>query len=193
MNITLRKANAVQNSINDAIRGIKIETSIELNEFQDVTAELQAANDMLLNNDARRQKLLLALYNIRGLVGTANANSGIDLALAKAAFIDKRIGQLNELAESKAVTNIAVLNGKLDKIRNRKDESRAANSLLQSEAYVASNLNQQRSLQRSNSDSDLKRCVGLHFQGALGHIVHLLAKVSHVAQRLQREKIHRVQ
>ena len=126
MNITLRKANAVQNSINDAIRGIKIETSIELNEFQDVTAELQAANDLLLNNDARRQKLLLALYNIRGLVGTANSNSGIDLALAKAAFIDKRIGQLNELAESKAVTNIAVLNGKLDKIRNRKDESRAS-------------------------------------------------------------------
>jgi hypothetical protein len=123
MNITLRKANAVQNSINDAIRSIKIETSIELNEFQDVTAELQAANDLLLNNDARRQKLLLALYNIRGLVGTANANSGIDLALAKAAFIDKRISQLNELAESKAVTNIAVLNGKLDKIRNRKEDS----------------------------------------------------------------------
>jgi uncharacterized protein YdcH (DUF465 family) len=68
----------------------------------------------------------LALYNIRGLVGTANANSGIDLALAKAAFIDKRISQLNELAESKAVTNIAVLNGKLDKIRNRKEESRAS-------------------------------------------------------------------
>ena len=126
MNITLRKANAVQNSINDAIRGIKIETSIELNEFQDITAELQAANDLLLNNDARRQKLLLALYNIRGLVGTANANSGIDLALAKAAFIDKRISQLNELAEAKAVTNIAVLNGKLDKIRNRKEESRAS-------------------------------------------------------------------
>jgi uncharacterized protein YdcH (DUF465 family) len=68
----------------------------------------------------------LALYNIRGLVGTANANSGIDLALAKAAFIDKRIGQLNELAEAKAVTNIAVLNGKLDKIRNRKEESRTS-------------------------------------------------------------------
>ena len=29
MNITLRKANAVQNSINEAIRGIKIETNIE--------------------------------------------------------------------------------------------------------------------------------------------------------------------
>jgi hypothetical protein len=125
MEITLRKANAVQNSINEAIRSIKIETSIELNEFQDVTAELQAANDLLLSNDTRRQKLLLSLYNIRGLVGTANANSGIDLALAKAAFIDKRIAQLNEIAEAKAVTSITVLTGKLDKIRNRKEESRA--------------------------------------------------------------------
>ena len=115
MEITLRKANAVQNSINEAIRSIKIETSIELNEFQDVTAELQAAND-----------LLLSLYNIRGLVGTANANSGIDLALAKAAFIDKRIAQLNEIAEAKAVTSITILTGKLDKIRNRKEESRAS-------------------------------------------------------------------
>lgn len=126
MNITLRKANAIQNSINDTIRGIKIETFIDLNEFQDVAAELQAANHLLLNNDNRRQKLLLALYNIRGLVGTANANSGIDLALAKAAFIDKRIAQLNELAESKPVTNITVITGKLDKIRNRKEDSRAS-------------------------------------------------------------------
>ena len=126
MEITLRKANAVQNSINEAIRSIKIGTSIELNEFQDVTAELQAANNLLLSNDTRRQKLLLALYNIRGLVGTANANSGIDLALAKAAFIDKRIAQLNEIAEAKAVTSITVLTGKLDKIRNRKEDSRAS-------------------------------------------------------------------
>ena len=123
MNITLRKANAVQNSINDAIRSIKIETSIELNEFQDVTAELQAANDLLLNNDARRQKLLLALYNIRGLVGTANANSGIDLALAKAAFIDKRIGQLEQFASASEMIDLEVIKGKLEKIKNDKGET----------------------------------------------------------------------
>jgi uncharacterized protein YdcH (DUF465 family) len=43
-----------------------------------------------------------------------------------AAFIDKRIAQLNEIAEAKAVTSITVLTGKLDKIRNRKEESRAS-------------------------------------------------------------------
>jgi uncharacterized protein YdcH (DUF465 family) len=123
MEITLRKANAVQNSINEAIRSIKITTNIELNEFQNVEAELKTANDELIANDSRRQKLLLSLYNIRGLVGTANAASGIDLALAKAAFIDKRIGQLQELADSKAITDLTVITGKLEKIRNDKSEN----------------------------------------------------------------------
>jgi len=126
MNITLRKANALQNSITETIRGIKIETSIEINEFQQVEEELQRANNVLMINDGRRQKLLLALYNIRGLVGTANASSGIDLALTKAAFIDKRISQLEELANLKPITSLDVIRGKLDKIKNRKEESRAS-------------------------------------------------------------------
>jgi uncharacterized protein YdcH (DUF465 family) len=123
MNISLRKANAVQSSIVDAIKGISIETSLELNEFQDVVAELQKANDVLFANDSRRQRLLLSLYNIRGLVGAANAQSGVDTKLATAAFVDKRIAQLDELAKLSPVTDLAVINGKLDKIRNSKDES----------------------------------------------------------------------
>lgn len=123
MNISLRKANAVQSSIVDAIKGISIETNLELNEFQDVVAELQKANDVLFANDSRRQRLLLSLYNIRGLVGAANAQSGVDTKLATAAFVDKRVAQLDELAKLSPVTDLAVINGKLDKIRNSKDES----------------------------------------------------------------------
>jgi uncharacterized protein YdcH (DUF465 family) len=123
MNISLRKSSAIQNGINDAIKSIKIEATLELNEFQDVVAELKKANDALFTNDSRRQRLLLALYNIRGLVGTANAQSGIDLKLATAAFIEKRIAQLDELAKLAAVTELAVINGKLDKIRNDKSEN----------------------------------------------------------------------
>jgi len=125
MNITLRKANAVQNAIQETIRGIEIKTHIDINEFQDVTAELQSANNSLFANDARRQKLLLALYNIRGLVGAANSQSGIDVKLATAAFVDKRVSQLEELSQVKPVTDLAVINGRLDKIRNRKDDSRS--------------------------------------------------------------------
>jgi uncharacterized protein YdcH (DUF465 family) len=123
MNISLRKASALQNGIQDTIKSIKIETTLELNEFQDVVTELQKANDVLFTNDSRRQRLLLALYNIRGLVGTANAQSGIDLKLATAAFIDKRLAQLDELAKLSPVTVLAVINGKLDKIKNDKSEN----------------------------------------------------------------------
>jgi hypothetical protein len=126
MNITLRKANAVQNSINEAIQAIKIETSVNLNEFQDPVETLQRANDALFTNDARRQKLLLALYNIRGLVGTANASSGVDVNLAKAAFIDKRIKQLEELNRATVVGDIAVLTGKLEKIKARPADARTS-------------------------------------------------------------------
>jgi hypothetical protein len=126
MNITLRKANAVQNSINEAIQAIKIETSVNLNEFQDPVETLQKANDTLFTNDARRQKLLLALYNIRGLVGTANASSGVDVNLAKAAFIDKRIKQLEELNRATVVGDIAVLTGKLKKIKDRPADARTS-------------------------------------------------------------------
>lgn len=125
MEITLRKASALQHAINDAIKSIKINFSLELNEFQTVATELQKANDTLMANDARRQKLLLALYNIRGLVGAANASSGIDLKLATAAFADKRIGQLEEFARQEEMTDLAVIDGKLNKIRNSKETERS--------------------------------------------------------------------
>jgi uncharacterized protein YdcH (DUF465 family) len=125
MNISLRKASAVQNSINETIRQIEIKTSIELNEFQDIAVELKRANDTLFTNDSRRQKLLLALYNIRGLVGTANASSGIDLKLATAAFVDKRVAQLEELSKLQPVTDLTVLTGKIEKIKSLKDEARS--------------------------------------------------------------------
>jgi len=123
MNITLRKANAVQHSITEAIKNIKIDLTVEINEFQSVEDVITKANSTLVENDSRRQKLTMALYNIRALVGTANTASGIDTALAKAAFIDKRIGQLEELAKATEITALDVIKGKLDKIRNDKSES----------------------------------------------------------------------
>jgi hypothetical protein len=121
MNITLRKANAVQNAINDTVKSIKVVLTVELNEFQKVDESIAKANKNLIENDTRRQKLTMALYNIRALVGTANSNTGIDTALAKAAFLDKRIVQLEQLANADEITSLDVIHGKLDKIRNDKE------------------------------------------------------------------------
>jgi uncharacterized protein YdcH (DUF465 family) len=123
MNITLRKANAVQNSINDTVKNIRVDLTIEINEFQNVEDTLSKANNELIVNDGRRQNLTMALYNIRALVGTANAASGIDTALAKAAFIDKRIGQLEQLANGTEITLLEVIKGKLEKIKNDKGDN----------------------------------------------------------------------
>ena len=123
MNITLRKANAVQNSIQDTIKSIKVNLTVEINEFQSVEEALSKANNDLVEADGRRQRLTMALYNIRALVGTANAASGIATSLAKAAFIDKRIGQLEQLAGAGELTALDVIKGKLDKIKNDKGEN----------------------------------------------------------------------
>jgi hypothetical protein len=123
MNITLRKANAVQNSINDTVKNIRVDLTVEINEFQTVEDTLSKVNNELIANDGRRQNLTMALYNIRALVGTANAASGIDTALAKAAFIDKRIGQLEQLANGPEITPLEVIKGKLEKIKNDKGDN----------------------------------------------------------------------
>lgn len=123
MNISLRKANAIQNSINDTMKGIKIGLTADFNEFQDPAVELQRLNAELFSNDKRRADLLTAQFSIRGLVGAANATSGVDAKLTQAAYIDKRIGQLETLATGEQMAEMNVIVGKLDKIRNRKDDT----------------------------------------------------------------------
>ena len=66
MQITLRKANAIQNAIHDTIRSIDIKLNVELNEFQDAATILADANAQLYTNEARKETLLLALYNSPG-------------------------------------------------------------------------------------------------------------------------------
>jgi hypothetical protein len=126
MKITLRKANAVQNSITEAMRSVKIVTSVEISEFEDANVKITAANRDLFHADQRRSDMLMAQFAIRGLVGSSNAVSGIDAKLTQAAYIDKRIAQLTEMSSAKEKTQLSILEGKLDKIRNRKEESRAS-------------------------------------------------------------------
>jgi hypothetical protein len=124
MKITLRKANALQNSIQDHIKTIEVKTVISLNEFQIPAAEIACARDGVSTNDARRVKLTRAFYNVRASVGRANVETGIADLLTEAAYIDKRIAQLKGLTETEATDADAVVTGKLEKIRNDKSDRR---------------------------------------------------------------------
>jgi len=123
MKLTLRKASALQNSIQDAIKNIDIKTNILINEFQDSATVLSAANADVVKNDARRDALTKALYTIRAQVGNANATAGVADRLSEAAYIDKRIGHLQSLVGAEVQAETAVIAGKLDKLRNRKDDN----------------------------------------------------------------------
>jgi len=123
--ISLRKANAVQVNINDLLKNISIKPTIEISEFVDPVATLQAANDALMAADVRRSDLLMALYSIRATVGIANFNSGIGNRLSHLAYIDKRLGQLDALvSESAQIKDLQIISGQLEKIRNRREEHR---------------------------------------------------------------------
>lgn len=123
--ISLRKANAIQQNMNDLLKNIQVKSTVELNEFQDVVQTLQAANDAVMAADVRRSDLLMAVYSIRATVGVANFQCGIGNRLSHLAYIDKRLHQLEGLvAESAKLKDLAVISGQLDKIRNRREEHR---------------------------------------------------------------------
>lgn len=123
MNITLRKANAIQASINEAVKALDFNTTVSINEFQTVEDEFIQASTKFFNNVTRRMALLDALYEIRKAVGTANFNASIDSRLADVARLEKDIQFYGQHAINKVRETSAVINGKLDKIRNRKEDT----------------------------------------------------------------------
>lgn len=123
MKLTLRKASALQNSIQEAVKTIEVKTAITISEFQNYQDALATANDIAVKNDARRAALTEALYAIRGQVGVANSTSGVSDRLAEAAYVDKRIAQLQGLIGSDVRSDDAVIAGKLDKLRGRKEDA----------------------------------------------------------------------
>jgi hypothetical protein len=110
MNITLRKANALQLAIGEAVKNISVETDVKINEFQ--------------SNIARRNQLLGAMYEIRQAVSTANAGAGVDVKLAGVARLEKDIQFYNGLAGKKVREAANVVEGQLAKLRESKDDSR---------------------------------------------------------------------
>ena len=124
MKITLRKASALQNAIQEAVKNVDITVKVELNEFERPDVALETANLKLISADQRRTALTKVLYVVRAQVGTANAECGINERLAKAAYVDKRIGQLTALISSDAVQDsMLVINGKVDKLKADKGEN----------------------------------------------------------------------
>jgi len=124
MEITLRKANALQNNVNDLLKGISVVDSVTLNEFEDA--------EVILSNKAREARvsfdrqvaLTKALYDIRTEVANANHFSRITTMLTQVALLDKLIGFNQKMAERQVRVSPEVVQGKVQKFRAVKEDSR---------------------------------------------------------------------
>lgn len=121
MKLTLRKASALQNSINDAIKQIEIKSEISLTEFHSPETEISRAITEVKTNIARRDALTAALYSIRQLVSVANDQGGINGLLTSAAEVEKQIQFYSGLASKEVRVSEEVLGGKLRKLAESKD------------------------------------------------------------------------
>ncbi len=124
MKITLRKANALQNSINDALKHIDVKIKVSLNEFQDPEGVLAASASEAKKNLERKIALTNALFDIRAGVGAVNAVSGIDFKLTEIAHIEKQIQLYSAYVGVEAREPQSVIAGKLEKLRNTEAKSR---------------------------------------------------------------------
>jgi len=123
MNISLRKASALQNAIQETLRSIKVAPAITVSEYVNALNAITEANKEFVVNDDRRVALSIAYYNIRSLVAAANVSCGISMQLATAAFVDKRIAQVQEMLTI-GPRDIDTVIKKIEKIRAQDNNSR---------------------------------------------------------------------
>jgi hypothetical protein len=125
MNITLRKANALQLAIGEAVKNINVETDVKINEFQVGEVEIARVATEFRANLQRRTQLMDAMYAIRKAVSTANAAAGVDVKLADVAMLEKQVQFYNGLTGKKVREAANVVEGQLAKLRESKDERRS--------------------------------------------------------------------
>lgn len=124
MNVTLRKASALQHSISEAIRGITIKSEVELTEFHNAEQEIARIGVEVKINLGRRDALNSALYQIRRAVADANHVNGVNRKLTEIAELEKQIQFYTELAGKNVRESVEVVTGKLEKIRVSDPKSR---------------------------------------------------------------------
>lgn len=149
MKVSLRKANAIQASITEALKSLELETTATFTEFDNVKAVLEAAEQKFTDVQLRRQDLISAQFAIRKLVGRANVDCGIADKLTDCAFVDRLIAEMKACDVAVAKIDIDQINARLEKIRKNDNgnsrlygiETTVATSLINEEQRKAMKAN----------------------------------------------------
>lgn len=122
MKVSLRKANALQAAIVEAVAALDLSTEISINEFEKPTAKLAEAKERFTANLVARRSLQRVVFELRRKVATANAASGVNDLLADLALNEKDIAFFGKLAKVTPALENDVIVGKLGKIKGRGED-----------------------------------------------------------------------
>lgn len=122
MDISLRKANALQLAISEALKSLKLDPALTLSIYEP-EAEATIAEALSAWEKARgtRGKLFDALYEIRRKVGVANDAAGIDGRLADIARLEKDAQFFSGLVGLTPRESRDVLTGRIQRLKTRED------------------------------------------------------------------------
>ena len=76
MKITLRRASALQNRIQETLKGLTVKTTVSLNEFEDTQALLEGARALAIATDRDLAVVGLAAFRIVDLAAGPAARRG---------------------------------------------------------------------------------------------------------------------
>lgn len=122
MDISLRKANALQLAISEALKSLKLDPALTLSIYEpEAEATIAEALSAWEKERGTRGKLFDALYEIRRKVGVANDAAGIDGRLADIARLEKDAQFFSGLVGLTPRESRDVLTGRIQRLKTRED------------------------------------------------------------------------
>lgn len=115
--LSLRQAAAIAEAITQEHKATDIETDHEFSEHMDPRYQLDVAGAALTDTVTERYHSLTAVYELRRLLGKANAEHGISDILARLAFIQTVTATLAPVVKAELAPSVETVTGNLDRIR----------------------------------------------------------------------------
>lgn len=120
MDISLRKAAALQLSIGEALKELPLDTSLTVSIYdQDPEAKISAKATTWASAMTRRAGLLDALYGVRVRMGAANQSAGVNDRLAELARLERDVQLYTQLARQEPREAPEILSARTERLRTR--------------------------------------------------------------------------
>lgn len=117
MDITLRKAKQIQQSINEAINSIPLQSNVQITEYDDPVELIDKTRKSLTDNLFKKTALITALYKVRLMVGNKNATSGLDDKLTLIAEVQAKQDLFSGLMNVGVQQDMKMILGMHEKIK----------------------------------------------------------------------------